>query len=127
MEAWLPAPLDAGRVSLRRPGPDDLAGLVALLTDGEVRRYLGGPVERRTAERRAVRLVSEPAWGQFVIVDRVTDELVGSDDLSRKRGPWEISYQLSYQLRPSSWGMGLASETLSAVLDWYFATMGEDF
>jgi RimJ/RimL family protein N-acetyltransferase len=120
--AWLPTPLDAGRVLLRRPAPDDLAALVGLLTDGEVRRFLGGALDRQTARERVVRLVADPSWGQFVIVDRAMGELVGSGDLSRKRGPWEISYQL----RPASWGMGLASETISALVDWFFATMDED-
>ncbi|MFY1670353.1 GNAT family N-acetyltransferase [Plantactinospora sp. WMMB334] len=122
MLPWLPEPLDAGRVILRRPAPEDLAGLIGLYLDDEVRRHLGGALDRPTARARAGRTVSEPAWGGFVIVDRGTRELVGSGDLSRKRGPWE----LSYQLRRASWGQGLASEMISSLVDWFFTWMDDD-
>ncbi|WP_329108722.1 GNAT family N-acetyltransferase [Micromonospora sp. NBC_01699] len=42
--------------------------------------------------------------------------------ISRRRGPWEISYQF----RPASWGVGLASESISALVDWFFAHTAED-
>jgi ribosomal-protein-alanine N-acetyltransferase len=120
--AWLPAPLESSRVAIRRPGPGDEAAIVHLLTDGEVRHFLGGALDLRTARARAVRIVSELAWGQFVIADLATDVVVGSGDISRKRGPWEISYQL----RPASWGTGLASEAINALVDWFFANTDED-
>jgi len=120
--AWLPAPLESGRVAVRQPAPGDEAALVRLLTDGEVRQFLGGALDLGTARARAVRIVSELAWGQFVITERATDVVVGSGDISRKRGPWEISYQL----RPASWGTGLASEAINALVDWFFANTDED-
>lgn len=57
-----------------------------------------------------------------MIVELATGVVVGSGDISRKRGPWEISYQL----RPASWGRGLASEAISALVDWFFANTDED-
>ncbi|GAB3976773.1 GNAT family N-acetyltransferase [Plantactinospora veratri] len=122
MVVWLPTPLDAGPVLLRRPAAEDLAGLTGLYTDGEVRRFLGGALDPATAASRAARLLAERAWGRFVIIDRSTGELAGSGDLARKRGPWEISYQL----RPAFWGRGLASATINALVGWFFSQMEEE-
>jgi ribosomal-protein-alanine N-acetyltransferase len=115
-------PLRCGRVVVRRLRPGDEAALAELFCDPEVRRFVGGPFDLVTARTRAVQMVADPARGRFVIADRVTDVVVGSGDISRKRGPWEISYQL----RRASWGMGLASETVATLLDWFFANTDED-
>jgi ribosomal-protein-alanine N-acetyltransferase len=115
-------PLRCGRVVVRRLRPGDEAALAELFCDPAVRRFVGGPLDLVAAQTRAVQMVADPTWGRFVIADRVTDVVVGSGDISRKRGPWEISYQL----RRASWGMGLASEAVPALIDWFFANTDED-
>ncbi|MCM4082246.1 GNAT family N-acetyltransferase [Paractinoplanes hotanensis] len=42
--------------------------------------------------------------------------------MARKRGPWEISYQL----RHAFWRLGLAGEAVTLVCDWFFATTEEN-
>ncbi|MFG1929008.1 GNAT family N-acetyltransferase [Cryptosporangium sp. NPDC048952] len=119
---WLPAPLTAPRVCVRRPAHGDEAALVALFTDAEVRQFLGGPLDLDDAQRRAARIVADRAWGDFVVEARADRAVIGSRDLRRKRGPWEISYQFDR----AHWGLGLASETLAVLVAWFFAATDED-
>ncbi len=57
-----------------------------------------------------------------MIVDVVTGEVVGSGSLARKRGPWEVSFQLRWQCR----GNGFASEAVHLIRDWFFRHTTED-
>ncbi|WP_433294397.1 GNAT family N-acetyltransferase [Actinoplanes sp. CA-030573] len=114
--------LTGERVVVRDPATGDERALVDMATDPRVRRYLGGPKDQATAEADATAKVSEARWGQFVIVDRTAGVVAGSGSVARKRGPWEISYQL----RHAFWGRGLAGEAVALVRDWFFAATGED-
>jgi ribosomal-protein-alanine N-acetyltransferase len=119
---WLQPPVVGERVVLRPPAAGDDVALVEMATDERVRRYVGGAVDRVVAAEKAARKIDHPVWGQFVITDRGSGEAVGSGDLARKRGPWEVSYQL----RHVYWGQGLASEAVSLVCAWFFAHTDED-
>ncbi len=121
MTDWLPKPLSTERVLVRPPMPGDESALVTLLADSDVRRFVGGALDPETAVSRVTAQVAEPAWGAFVIVYRPSGMVIGSGDIARKRGPWEVSYQLSR----GCWGQGLAREALDLVTSWYFANMGE--
>ncbi|WP_436528354.1 GNAT family N-acetyltransferase [Actinoplanes sp. HUAS TT8] len=105
MTGWLQPHLEGDRVRLRPPARGDEPELIEMATDTRVRRYIGGPVDQATAAAVAARKVSTPVWGEFVIVDRATSEVAGSGSLARKRGPWEISYQL----RCCFWHKGYAN------------------
>jgi [ribosomal protein S5]-alanine N-acetyltransferase len=109
-------------VVVRVPAAGDECALVDMATDPRVRRYLGGPKDQAAAEADAAGKVREAEWGQFVIVDRAAGVVAGSGSVARKRGPWEISYQL----RHAFWGRGLAGEAVALVRDWFFTTTGED-
>jgi RimJ/RimL family protein N-acetyltransferase len=122
MPAWLDLPLVGELIRLRRPAAGDEPALMESMTDERVRRFIGGPVDAATASEKASRKAKDRVWGQFVIVDRVTDEVAGSGSLERKRGPWEISYLLL----PAFWGRGFATETVLLVRTWFFLTMTED-
>jgi ribosomal-protein-alanine N-acetyltransferase len=119
---WLRPPLEGERVRLRPPAPGDEPALIEMATDTRVRRYLGGPADEATAAARAARKVTAPAWGQFVIVDVVTSQVVGSGSLARKRGPWEVSFQLRWQCC----GNGFALEAVQLIRDWFFRHTTED-
>lgn len=79
------------------------------------------PKTLNTAHTKAATKIAQQNWGQFVIADRVTDEVLGSGDISRKRGPWEISFQL----RQASWGQGLATEAVTLVIELFFGHTDE--
>jgi ribosomal-protein-alanine N-acetyltransferase len=120
--AWLGPALADQRVLLRPPAPGDEPALVEMATDERVRHYLGGPADEQTAAVTAAQKTAAPSWGQFVIVDRASGEVAGSGSLARKRGPWEISYQLRHQF----WGRQLALSTVVLIRDWFFAHMPDD-
>lgn len=121
MAAWLEPALADQRVLLRPPAPGDEPALVGMAIDERVRHYLGGPVDAQTAAANAAQKIAA-SWGQFVIVDRGSGEVAGSGSLARKRGPWEISYQLRHQF----WGRQLASSSVVLIRDWFFAHMPDD-
>jgi ribosomal-protein-alanine N-acetyltransferase len=121
MTPWLTPPLRTSRILIRSPRPGDEPALVALLTDADVRRYVGGALDHDAAQERAAARVAQPGWGTFVIVLRSSNAVIGSGDVARKRGPWEVSYQL----RRDCWGLGLAAEALTALTTWFFTTMQE--
>jgi ribosomal-protein-alanine N-acetyltransferase len=93
-----------------------------MATDARVRAYVGGPVDRSVAVANAAETVTNPAWGQFVITDLSTGVVIGSGDLARKRGPWEVSYQL----RHAYWGQGLGSEAVTLICAWFFEHTDDD-
>ena len=120
MTGWLTPTPEGERVLLRPPATGDEPALIEMATDPEVRRYIDGPVDPDTA--RAAQKTATPVWGQFVIVDRISGDVTGSGSLARKRGPWEISYQL----RRPYWGRGFAGEAVTLVRDWFFAETDEN-
>ena len=94
--------------------------MIQLRTDPEGRKYLGGAMSEETA-RASVQITGE-LWGAFAIEDRESAEVIGSLSFSRRRGLWEVSYQL----RRDSWGQGFAGETIDIALAWFFRATEED-
>jgi ribosomal-protein-alanine N-acetyltransferase len=114
---WPPESITTDRLLIRAFHEDDRAAVIRLHTDAQVRRYLGGPRSRQAVEAALAAQPLGTTWGAFAVVDRVTDELVGSVSLSRERGELE----LSWLLLPDHWGRGFAEEAVRAVLLWAFA------
>ncbi|MBM0273959.1 GNAT family N-acetyltransferase [Micromonospora tarensis] len=122
MTEWLSFSPEGERVRLRPPGYGDEPALIEMATDPHVRSYIGGPIDPTVAAANAMQKISAQAWGQFVIVGRVSGEVVGSGSLARKRGPWEVSYQL----RRAYWGHGLAGEAVELIRVWFFENLDEN-
>jgi ribosomal-protein-alanine N-acetyltransferase len=122
LPGWLHPHLDGELVRVRPPVAGDEPALVQSMTDERVRQFIGGPVDAATAAQKASHKVVDRAWGQFVIIDRVSGEVAGSGSLERKRGPWEISYLLL----PAFWRCGFATETVGLMRTWFFRNTAED-
>lgn len=114
------------RLLLRKALDGDREGLIELQTDPQVRAYLGGPRPRDAVERflDAVGTASTTSRpGTYVVADRTTDRLLGTLMLDRRSAdrPGHVTddgeeLELSYVLRRSAWGAGLAFEAATAAL-----------
>jgi ribosomal-protein-alanine N-acetyltransferase len=114
MPSWLLKPLQTQRLCLRPNRPDDEEWIFRLFTEKEVRRYLGGAISE--AEARDTIKITGGKWGHFAIVERESNDAIGSLSFARKSSFWEISYQL----QRNSWGKGIVGEAIKAALSWFF-------
>lgn len=81
------AAIESDRLVLRKARDTDREGIVEVLTDPEVRAYLGGPRPREGVERfldQAGTASATAAPGSYVIADRQTDLLAGILGLGRR-------------------------------------------
>ena len=95
--------------------------LIRLLTDPDVRRHLGGPVDEATVDQLRTATVGERP-DSFVVVSRATDRPIGAVNLGHERDQTEVSYQF---LR-SAWGQGYATEAVGALIAWTWATRADE-
>jgi ribosomal-protein-alanine N-acetyltransferase len=92
------------RGTLGAPTPADRDAIVQLMTDPDVRRFLGGPATPERAQSRAARiaagshpttwavhLMGDPSAGLIGLV-QITPHHDGADD------------ELSYEFLPAAWG-----------------------
>ena len=120
------AAIESERVVLRKARDTDREGLVEVFTDPEVRAYLGGPRPRAVVEQfldQTGTASTTALAGSYVIADRQTDRFIGILALARRAAdrPGHVTseggeLELSYVLRHSDWGTGLAFEAASAAL-----------
>ncbi len=113
---WLTEPLLTQRLRLRAFTDGDRPAALRLRTDGEVRRYLGGPMSPDDAAAALAQGPAGASWGVFAVADQHTDDVMGSVDLSRDRGELEVSRVFL----PEYWGSGFAHEAVDAVIRWAF-------
>lgn len=118
--------ITSDRLRLRKAHDTDRDGLIELQTDPRVRLFLGGPRPRSAVEEYldaigTTNLTNKP--GTFVIADKTTDHLVGTLVLDRRSAdlPGHVTVEgeeleLTYLLRHSAWGAGLAFEAATAAL-----------
>lgn len=120
------AAIESDRLVLRKARDTDREGIIEVLTDPEVRAYLGGPRPREGVEQsldRAGTATATAAPGSYIIADRKTGRLAGILGLGRRTAgrPGHVTgeggeLELSYVLRRDAWGAGLAFEAANAAL-----------
>ncbi|MBC3989885.1 GNAT family N-acetyltransferase [Streptomyces sp. AC563] len=129
MNAWpaLSAPeISTARLRLRAAHDADIDGLIELQTDPRVRAHLGGARPRDAVVRyfaeNGVSAIASKA-GMYVIADRESDACVGTLVLDRRSAdlPGHVTedggeLELTYLLRRSGWGAGLAFEAATGLL-----------
>lgn len=118
---WTDETIETDRTRLRVFTDNDKPAIVRLLTDPDVRRFLGGPVDDGQVDEVLASTVGE-RWGAFCIADAMTDEVIGGCSFGRWRGVLE----LSYELLPEHWGGGLAIEAVGVALDWVWANTDDE-
>ena len=115
--------LETPRLLLRPLIAGDVDWLAGLCADPEVNRFLWDRDATPEAARRAAEAMisldlARSCFGQWAIRDKTTADIHGWAELSKLR-PWsgpsdEIA--LSYVLRRSSWGCGIATEAAGRLL-----------
>jgi RimJ/RimL family protein N-acetyltransferase len=128
--AALPAfPALTGRhVRLRGPRADDADALFTLFSDPDVMRYWSRPP--MTVRAEAEGLIDEIAENfskrtgfNWMIVQPEDDTVIGTAALFRFE-PRHRRAEIGYSLRSDHWGHGLASEAVTAMLDWAIRALG---
>ncbi len=117
------------RLLLRQWRDDDRAPLAEMNADPEVRRYLGGAIDRAASDcefARASATISEFGYG-FWALERRTDGVFlgfcGIKPVSFESW-FTPAVEIGWRLAREHWGYGYASEAARASLECGFATLG---
>jgi RimJ/RimL family protein N-acetyltransferase len=120
-------PLREGDVLLRPSTPADAPAIRALYSEPDVRRWMGWddvlPDEDEALANiaRAASAWRQGTWAVLRIVDAARDEVVGGVNL---RLPGQQTAEVSYFLRRSARGRGLATRAVLLAAGWGFAELG---
>ena len=119
--------LQTSRLALRPVAPDDLPSLHAHWSDPEVRRYLWDGRTPTLDEVRQIISISRELFGAqeaglWVVERSPSAALIGCAGFWDFHEPPEREIVLS--LGPDSWGLGLALECATALLDYAFDELG---
>lgn len=122
--------LQTGRLLLRPHRVEDFADLARLWGDPAVTRWIGGrPATEEESWLRLLRYLGMwPAlgFGYFAALDRQSGAFLGDVGLADFHRtitpPLHGLAEAGWVFGPAAWGRGLATEAVTAVLDWYRAT-----
>jgi len=119
--------IDTERLQLRPWELDDAQVLYDLTASDRMRTFLGP--ERPSPEESFNRLLRNGGcwhffgWGPFKAIERSSGEIVGSLAIFRAiRGlgrDFDRFPETGWIIREQSWGLGLATEGMRAILDWF--------
>jgi len=121
--------LETKRLILRRQKESDVEPLVALWSDPEVTRYLGGPRDQE-ALRESFEQSGESPFAEdydlWPVVDKKTGRVIGHSGLLDKEIDEKTEIELVYVIASDHWGKGYATEIALALRDYAFKEMGLD-
>ncbi len=112
MTDW-PVVLTTRELILRPARQNDLEWFVRLQTNGDARRYLGGPADETQLRAQLAGPLGR-RWGSFVVAERRTGELVGTVSFEHAQGGLELGYVFD----PEYWGRGYAQRTVPVAMRW---------
>ncbi len=110
--------LETDRLVLRPIAVHDVELLVELDSDPEVTRYLTG---RQSTPKDVLATIRERLGSRWIAFDRLTGAFVGWVELVPAD---DDTYEVGYRLRRRSWGQGLATEGIRALIDTAFSELG---
>jgi RimJ/RimL family protein N-acetyltransferase len=111
---WTDEVIKTERLRLRAWSEGDKRVLEELLTSPDVRRYLGGPVDKDVVQTILGKAVGKRP-NVFCIADLLADTAYGSVSLDLElHGEPEVSYDLIVR----AWRRGFAREAMTAFLGW---------
>jgi RimJ/RimL family protein N-acetyltransferase len=123
--------LETARLILRAPQQSDFAGFVAMGSEEETMRHLGGVKPPDAVWRQMATLTGSWAllgFSMFSVIEKQSGEWIG------RLGPWQPGgeegswpgTEVGWGLRASAMGKGFAYEGAIAAIDWAFDTLGWD-
>ena len=95
--------------------PSDFKEAMNLFTDNTVRQYLGGAITQDAACKKLESWISDNTGLYFCIRASKTNDFVGIISITKHHD--DIFKELAYQFLPQFWGMGMATESISAILE----------
>jgi RimJ/RimL family protein N-acetyltransferase len=116
-------PLQDGELLLRPSREADAPAIRALYSEPDIRRWMGWDDQppddagARANIERAAAAWQEGTWAVFGIADAATDEVIGGVNL---RFAGHAIAEISYFLRASARGRGLATRAVRLVVRWAF-------
>lgn len=102
------------RCWLVRLKPEDRQDVAALYQSEDVRRYLGGTVAGRPFDESFSRLLADHEARSLTVRDRRTGGFIGLVTLAPHHDGQDV--EVSYQVLPEFWGMGLATEAVGTLV-----------
>jgi len=116
--------LETPRLILRPTRAEDLDGYVALMSDQEHVRFIGGAAPASTVWRQMMTVAgcwSLQGFGFFSVIEKDSGRWVG------RLGPWFPegwpAAEVGWSLLPETTGKGYATEGAAAAMDWAFYTL----
>jgi [ribosomal protein S5]-alanine N-acetyltransferase len=122
--------IETGRLRMRSLRYDDLVGLVTLINNWEVARWVSSvphPYTEIDGREWIARVQQDHATGRprrFAIALKKTDRLIGGVGIDGSTGDESEEPALGYWLGEPHWGKGYASEAVAAVIDYGLQTLG---
>jgi RimJ/RimL family protein N-acetyltransferase len=121
--------LETTRLRLREFTPQDVDGLLLVLSDPETMRYYPAPYDLAGVEQwieRNRQRYQDDGVGLWAMEPLATQELIGDCGITLQQVEGEWLYEIGYHLRRDLWGQGLATEAAVACRDWAFAHLKTD-
>lgn len=119
--------VETDRLLLRPVAASDAAVLIAMWSDPDVTRYMGGPrdPERvRQAIEEEARTGAPYPMGLWPVVEKASGRVIGDCGLLEKEIDGRAEVELVYVFASDSWGKGYATEAATAIRDYAFRRLG---
>ena len=117
--------IETERLILRPTRPEDFEGWVALMSDEENSRHIGGPQPRAVAWRGFHSMAGAWAmqgYAMFSVIEKASGRWIG------RLGPWYPEgwpgTEVGWGLLREAWGNGYATEGATAAIGWAFERLG---
>ncbi|MBI3439750.1 MAG: GNAT family N-acetyltransferase [Proteobacteria bacterium] len=123
--------IETARLLLRPPSQDDFDGFIAMGSEADTMRFIGGVKPPDAVWRQMATLAGSWAllgFSMFSVIEKASGEWIG------RLGPWQPGgergnwpgTEVGWGLRKSAMGKGYAQEGAIAAIDWAFDTLGWD-
>ena len=121
--------LETKRLILRRQTESDVDPLVALWSNPQVTRYLGGPRDQQALRESFVQSALSPFSDEYdlwPVVEKESGTVIGHSGLLDKEVEGKTEVELVYVISPDRWGNGYATEIALGLTSYAFESLELD-